>query len=137
MVNLLEITVAVSVAVSTAAPATPPNVVFIVGDDVGYNDFGHFNGGKVQTPTIDGVCMRALSAHDLFTACHQNPPKALAEVGFISLCKQQKRLRILHSRPRTAHAADYQITLATSTTAPRVAAQTVCDIHSHHRSCSC
>lgn len=51
-----HLTLLVAVVVpSAAAHATPPNVVFIVGDDVGYNDFGHFNGGKVSTPTIDGV----------------------------------------------------------------------------------
>lgn len=32
----------------------PPHVLFIVGDDVGYSDFGYFNDKKTITPTIDG-----------------------------------------------------------------------------------
>ena len=32
----------------------PPHVLFIVGDDVGYSDFGFFNDKKTITPIIDG-----------------------------------------------------------------------------------
>ena len=39
-----------------------PNVVFILADDMGYGDFGVFNDGLTQTPTLDrlvaeGVCL--------------------------------------------------------------------------------
>jgi arylsulfatase A len=39
-----------------------PNVLFILADDMGYGDFGCFNGGVSQTPTIDqlvaeGTCL--------------------------------------------------------------------------------
>lgn len=36
------------VAASATAPQ-PPNVLFIVGDDVGYSDFGYFNDQQVKT----------------------------------------------------------------------------------------
>jgi arylsulfatase A len=41
---------------------TRPNIVFILADDMGYGDFGCFNGGLSQTPTLDhlageGVCL--------------------------------------------------------------------------------
>jgi arylsulfatase A len=41
---------------------TPPNIVFVLADDMGYGDFGCFNGGISQTPAIDqlvaeGVCL--------------------------------------------------------------------------------
>lgn len=41
---------------------TRPNIVFILADDMGYGDFGCFNGGISQTPTLDhlvdeGVCL--------------------------------------------------------------------------------
>ena len=40
--------VAVAAAPSSgSAASTPPNVLFVVGDDVGYSDFGFFNDGKV------------------------------------------------------------------------------------------
>ena len=35
------------VAASATAPQ-PPNVLFIVGDDVGYSDFGYFNDQQVR-----------------------------------------------------------------------------------------
>jgi arylsulfatase A-like enzyme len=40
-----------------------PNIVFILADDMGYGDFGCFNGGLSQTPVLDalageGVCLR-------------------------------------------------------------------------------
>lgn len=54
MARLVVATAVVATAAATVA-TKPPNVVFIVGDDVGYNDFGHFNDGRVQTPTIDGL----------------------------------------------------------------------------------
>lgn len=36
------------IAASATAPQ-PPNVLFIVGDDVGYSDFGYFNDQQVKT----------------------------------------------------------------------------------------
>ena len=51
----------IAAAASGAASATaPPNVLFIVGDDVGYSDFGYFNDQKTITPTIDGDSCFAL-----------------------------------------------------------------------------
>ena len=44
----------VAFAAAPLAAAHPPHVVFIVGDDVGYSDFGFFNDKKTITPTIDG-----------------------------------------------------------------------------------
>ena len=44
----------VAFATAPLAAAHPPHVVFIVGDDVGYSDFGFFNDKKTITPTIDG-----------------------------------------------------------------------------------
>jgi arylsulfatase A-like enzyme len=41
---------------------SPPNIVLILADDMGYGDFGCFNGGISQTPAIDqlvaeGMCL--------------------------------------------------------------------------------
>ena len=42
----------------------PPNVVFIVGDDVGYSDFGFFNDKKTITPMIDGLLEQGVFLSD-------------------------------------------------------------------------
>ena len=33
----------------------PPNILFIVADDLGYNDLGAYNGGKTVTPHLDSL----------------------------------------------------------------------------------
>merc|ERR1711969_518004 len=40
---------------SGRAAASRKHVLFIVGDDVGYSDFGYFNDKKTITPTVDGL----------------------------------------------------------------------------------
>lgn len=47
--------VALSCIVGAKASHTPPHVVFIVADDLGYNDLGCKNGGKTITPAIDAL----------------------------------------------------------------------------------
>ena len=53
----------------TAAPAAaelqPPNVVFIIADDLGYGDLGCFGSSKIDTPHIDAIAERGmkLTAH--------------------------------------------------------------------------
>ncbi len=39
---------------NTVAAETKPNIVFIVGDDCGYNEFS-FQGGSIATPRIDSI----------------------------------------------------------------------------------
>jgi len=41
-------------SVAHAATSTKPNIVFIVGDDCGYNEFS-MQGGKIPTPRIDSI----------------------------------------------------------------------------------
>jgi arylsulfatase len=42
-----------------------PNVVFIVADDMGYGDFGCYNGGLTDTPLLDALAAESvrLSQH--------------------------------------------------------------------------
>ena len=73
---LLEITTA-----SPASSSAPPNVLFVVGDDVGYNDFGFFNDNKAYTPTIDGLLSSGifLSSYYTFKIC--SPSRAAMITG--------------------------------------------------------
>ena len=49
-----------SLALTTVCRAadTPPNVVLIFVDDLGYGDLGCYGATKVQTPNIDQTCCR-------------------------------------------------------------------------------
>ncbi len=42
--------------------SAPPNILLILADDMGYGDFGCFNAGLWETPTLDhlaatGLCL--------------------------------------------------------------------------------
>ena len=65
----------VSMARAAGAPATkaPPNIVFILADDMGYGDPGCFNAeSKIRTPHIDSLAaqgMRFTDAHAAASVC--------------------------------------------------------------------
>ncbi|MFO0808560.1 MAG: arylsulfatase [Gemmataceae bacterium] len=63
---------ALTIAVAAAASAAPPNVVFILADDVGYGDFGCYGATKVKTPIIDKFAaagLRFTDAHSPAAVC--------------------------------------------------------------------
>lgn len=70
---------------SLMAPAgrvdPPPHVVFIVGDDVGYNDLGHFNDKKTITPTLDGLIENGIWLSDYYTFKICSPSRAAMLTG--------------------------------------------------------
>ena len=39
--------------------ASRPSVLLILADDLGYGDFGRFNGGLTHTPVLDALAARA------------------------------------------------------------------------------
>ena len=47
----------VSAAVSPAATARPPNIVFIFADDLGYSDLGCYGATDIATPSIDRLAV--------------------------------------------------------------------------------
>ena len=48
------------------APASKPNIIFILADDIGYGDFGCYGATKVKTPNVD----RLAAAGRRFTDAH-------------------------------------------------------------------
>ncbi len=48
------------------APERPPNIVFLMLDDLGYADFGCYGGEKIQTPNVDRLAAESLR----FTDCY-------------------------------------------------------------------
>ena len=61
---------------------TPPNVVFILADDMGYGDFSTFNGGLSSTPTLDGLMKESVCLTQQYTASPVcNPSRACLMTG--------------------------------------------------------
>ena len=55
-------------AVAICSHAKPPNIVFIVGDDIGYGDFGCYGSQLNATPHIDALALRGLRFTDYHSA---------------------------------------------------------------------
>ena len=60
----------------------PPNIVFIMADDMGYGDFGMFNAGRSQTPAIDQLAREGLCLPQHYSAsCVCTPARAALLTG--------------------------------------------------------
>ena len=70
-------------AVLTSALAAAPHkhVLFVVGDDVGYSDLGHFNDRKTVTPTMDGLLASGIHLADYYTFKICSPSRAAMMTG--------------------------------------------------------
>ena len=53
---------------TTCSIAGPPNIVLIVGDDIGYGDFGCYGSKTNETPHIDALALRGLRFTDYHSA---------------------------------------------------------------------
>ena len=61
-----------ALAVLAAAPASPPNIIFILADDIGYGDLGSYGAKLVKTPNLDRLARegcRFTDAHSPATTC--------------------------------------------------------------------
>ena len=59
-------------AESSRPPETPPNIVWILADDLGYGDLGSYGQKRIQTPHLDRMAaegMRFTQAYAGFTVC--------------------------------------------------------------------
>jgi arylsulfatase A len=61
---------------------TPPNIVFILVDDMGYGDFAAFNGGLTCTPALDALMAESVCLTQQYTASPVcNPSRACLLTG--------------------------------------------------------
>ena len=79
---------------SVLAPATmaapPPNVVFVLVDDLGYADLGCYGGDAFETPRIDKLASEGVRFTDFYAACPVcSPTRASIQSG-----QYQARLRL-------------------------------------------
>ena len=57
-----------------AQPTTPPNIVIILADDLGYGDLGSFGSPSIKTPRIAGVQLADLLFSGRLSGNCRNPP---------------------------------------------------------------
>jgi arylsulfatase A-like enzyme len=71
--TLLLAPLATVLAAAEPAPAGKPNILFILADDLGYNDLGCYGATKIKTPRIDrlaGEGVRFTDAHSVCAVCN-------------------------------------------------------------------
>ena len=65
-----------------AAPVSPPNIVFVIADDVNWNDVGCYGNPKIQTPNIDRLARQGIRFTNLFlTASSCSPSRTSILTG--------------------------------------------------------
>lgn len=59
-----------------------PNIVYVLADDLGYGDYGAFNEGRSNTPTLDGLIGESICLTQHYAAsCVCNPSRAAILTG--------------------------------------------------------
>lgn len=69
-----------SAGCSEAAPETPPNIVLIMADDMGFSDIGCY-GGEVETPVIDALAEEGLRFRQFYNTARCCPTRASLMTG--------------------------------------------------------
>ena len=75
---------------ATAATAAPPNIVFILADDLGYGDLSCYGRPDVRTPAIDRIAARGVK----FTQAYANSCVCSASRTALITGRYQYRLRV-------------------------------------------
>src|SRR5436190_22652385 len=57
-----------SFIVASNAATQPPNIVFILADDLGWSDLGCYDGDLVKTPNIDQLAREGVRFTDFYSA---------------------------------------------------------------------
>jgi len=57
-----------------AAPGRPPNIVLILGDDVGWTDLACYGSRYHETPNLDRLCAQGMKFTDAYTNAPQCAP---------------------------------------------------------------
>lgn len=63
------------------SPATQPNIVFILVDDLGYGDIGAFGATDIRTPYIDGLAQRGIKFTQFYAP---SPVCSPTRAGFLT-----------------------------------------------------
>ena len=82
-------------------PASRPNVVLIITDDVGYGDIGSYGAPDIRTPNIDRLAKEGTRFTDFYAAPTCTPTRAALISG-----RYQQRARLERPLPSPAPAGD-------------------------------
>ena len=77
-VRLCIITLLALLYASAQADSQKPNIIFILGDDIGYGDFSCYGATKVKTPNIDKLATQGLRFTDAHSAAATCTPTRYA-----------------------------------------------------------
>jgi len=87
MIRFIAFLLSVMTAITTPAPAraetdppTPPNVVLVLVDDMGYSDLGSY-GGEIDTPVLDSLAAEGLRFARFYNAAQCIPSRATLLTG--------------------------------------------------------
>jgi arylsulfatase len=85
LAGLLAALAAMTVASHAASPSTPatgkrPNIVIILGDDLGYSDPGCF-GSEIKTPNLDSLVQAGVRCTQFYTHASCSPTRSMLLTG--------------------------------------------------------
>ena len=90
-VVLLMIGLIAAQGCTAETPAKPPNIVFILADDMGYSDLGCY-GGEIETPNLDALAEGGLRFTQFYNTTRCWPTRAALLTGYYA---QQVRRDVL------------------------------------------
>ncbi|MDN3686247.1 arylsulfatase [Cyclobacterium jeungdonense] len=70
LTTTLFVSLAIACSSETSRPASPPNIIYILADDLGYGDLGCYGQEKIETPHIDALAASGM----LFTQHYSGSP---------------------------------------------------------------
>ena len=78
---LAPLTLAVALAAAAVASAAPPNILFILADDLGYSDLGCY-GGEIATPNLDKLAAGGVRFTQFYNTARCWPSRAAITTGY-------------------------------------------------------
>lgn len=80
-IKLLLALIALSIAAVLSSHAAPPNVVYMLADDLGWSDISAHPGGTIKTPNIDRLFKQGVELRNFVGWCVCSPTRAMLLTG--------------------------------------------------------